>query len=261
MLALNVQNLSKTYKNGTVALKAVSFAVEPGEGVVLLGANGSGKSTLLRCVVGLETFTTGEIWVGDVAIAKTKPQALRRISRRIGMVFQHFNLVTSLTAFHNVLHGSLGRSRGPHYWFPATAPTVERQRAMQCLERVGMAHLAQQRVDTLSGGQQQRVAIARMLMQDPELLLVDEPVASLDPKAGREVMDLLWDIVQERQLAVICTLHQLDLAIDYADRIIGLRQGEVQLDVATTHLHQQDLTWLYEAQKVPSTASATPINS
>jgi phosphonate transport system ATP-binding protein len=248
MLALKVQNLSKTYSNGTVALKQVSFGIQPGEGVVLLGSNGSGKSTLLRCVVRLETFTAGEIWLGDVAIAQAKPQLLRSINRRVGMVFQRFNLVSSLSAFHNVLHGALGRSRGPHYWFPATAPTLERQRAMQCLERVGLADLAQQRVDTLSGGQQQRVAIARMLMQDPELLLVDEPVASLDPKAGREVMDLLWEIVRERQLSVICTLHQLDLAIDYADRIIGLKQGEICLDVNTHYLHQQDLTWLYESQ-------------
>jgi len=248
MLPLKVQNLHKTYSNGTAALKGVSFAIEPGEGVVLLGANGSGKSTLLRCIVGLERFTQGEIWVGDVAIAQAKRPTLRQISRRVGMVFQQFDLVNSLTAFHNVLHGALGRSHGPHYWFPATAPTVERQRAMQCLERVGLAHLAQQRVDTLSGGQRQRVAIARMLMQDPELLLVDEPVASLDPKAGREVMDLLWEIVRERQLSVICTLHQLELAVDYADRIIGLRQGQVKLDVTADYLHHQDLTLLYDAK-------------
>lgn len=258
MLALTVHDVHKTYDNGTAALKGVSFAVNPGEGVVLLGANGSGKSTLLRCVVGLETFTRGEIWVGDVAIATAKPRVLRHTCRRVGMVFQQFNLVNSLTAFHNVLQGSLGRSRGPHYWFPATAPAIERQRAMQCLERVGLADLAQQRVDTLSGGQRQRVAIARMLMQDPDLLLVDEPVASLDPKAGREVMDLLWDIVRERRLSVICTLHQLELAIDYADRIIGLRHGTVQLDVVPTHVHHQDLAWLYDAQATsptPSTAS------
>jgi len=248
MLPLRVQNLHKTFSNGTAALRGVSFAIEPGEGVVLLGANGSGKSTLLRCIVGLETFTQGNIWVGDVAIAQAKRSALRHLNRKVGMVFQQFNLVSSLTAFHNVLHGSLGRSHGPHYWFPGTAPTLERQRAMQCLERVGLAHLATQRVDTLSGGQRQRVAIARMLMQDPELLLVDEPVASLDPKAGREVMDLLWEIVRERKLSVICSLHQLDLALDYGDRIIGLRHGQVKLDVPTQFLHHQDLAWLYEKQ-------------
>ena len=148
-----------------------------------------------------------------------------------------------------MLQGALGRSKGPRYWFPATAPTVERERAMQCLERVSLAHIAQQRVDTLSGGQQQRVAIARMLMQEPDLVLVDEPVASLDPKAGREVMDLLWEIVREKKLTVLCTLHQLDLAKDYADRIIGLRNGEVQIDAAADQVNLSDISWLYDTEQ------------
>lgn len=254
MMRLDVQNLYKTYGSHKVALKGVSFAIEPGEGVVLLGSNGSGKSTLLRCVIGLEKLTAGEIRVGEVAIATAKPHTLRHVRRRIGMVFQQFNLVNTLTAFQNVLQGSLGRSQGPHYWFSATAPLIERQRAMDCLQRVGLADLAMQRVDTLSGGQRQRVAIARMLMQDPELLLVDEPIASLDPKAGREVMDLLWGIVRERRLSVICTLHHLDLAMNYADRIIGLRHGQVQIDAPTSHVHPQDLTWLYDNHATPHAA-------
>lgn len=249
MLSLAVHQLSKTYDNGTTALKNVSFTAQPGEGIVLLGSNGSGKSTLLRCIVGLETLSQGSIQVGSAAIETASPQQLRLLRRQIGIVFQRFNLVSSLSAFHNVLQGCLGRSKGPRYWFPATAPRLERERAMQCLERVNLAHLAQQRVDTLSGGQQQRVAIARMLMQDPSLLLVDEPVASLDPKSGREAMDLLWEIVRERQLTVVCTLHQLDLAKDYADRIIGLRNGEVQIDAPAHQLTDQELSWLYEASQ------------
>ncbi len=249
MLSLAVRQLSKTYGNGTIALKNVSFSAQPGEGIVLLGANGSGKSTLLRCIVGLETFAEGSIQIGDAAIETASAPKLRQLRRQIGMVFQHFNLVSSLSAFHNVLQGALGRSKGPRYWFPATAPQLERERAMQCLARVNLAHLAKQRVDTLSGGQQQRVAIARMLMQDPSLLLVDEPVASLDPKSGREVMDLLWEIVQERQLTVVCTLHQLDLAKDYANRIIGLRNGEVHIDAPTHQLTDQELRWLYDSSQ------------
>ena len=249
MLSLAVHQLSKHYLNGTAALTDVSFVAQPGEGIVLLGANGSGKSTLLRCIVGLESLSSGSIQVGNAAIETATQSQLRSLRRQVGMVFQKFNLVNSLSAFHNVLQGALGRSKGPRYWFSATAPKLERERAMHCLERVKLAHIAQQRVDTLSGGQQQRVAIARMLMQDPGLLLVDEPVASLDPKAGREVMDLLWEIVRERQLTVVCTLHQLDLARDYADRIIGLRQGQVHIDIPAQQITNHQLNWLYEASQ------------
>lgn len=153
--------------------------------------------------MGLETATSGDIWIGDWQLSKLKPKQLRQMRSQVGMVFQKFNLVGSLSAFHNVLHGSLGRSNGLRYWFPATAPEAERIRVMECLKRVNLAHLAQQRADTLSGGQQQRVAIARTLMQEPKLILVDEPVASLDPQAGKEVMDLLWSIVREQRLTVI----------------------------------------------------------
>ena len=258
MLSLAVENLSKTYANGTVALKDVSFSAQPGEGIVLLGSNGSGKSTLLRCMVGLETPSNGSITVGSATIETASAKQLRQLRRQVGIVFQRFNLVSSLSAFHNVLQGSLGRSNGPRYWFPATAPQHERERVMHCLERVNLAHLAQQRVDTLSGGQQQRVAIARMLMQDPSLLLVDEPVASLDPKSGRAAMDLLWDIVQERQLTVICTLHQLDLAKAYANRIIGLRNGEIQIDAPAHQLSDHELSWLYESPQTTASIETTP---
>ncbi|MGK7928642.1 MAG: phosphonate ABC transporter ATP-binding protein [Spirulina sp.] len=252
MLSLTVRQLSKTYRNGTIALKNVNFRARPGEGIVLLGSNGSGKSTLLRCIVGLEKVSGGSIHVGNATIETATKNQLRLLRRQMGLVFQQFNLVGSLSAFHNVLQGALGRSTGPRYWFPATAPQRERERVMQCLDRVKLAHLAGQRVDTLSGGQQQRVAIARMLMQDPSLILVDEPVASLDPQAGREAMDLLWDIVRERQLTVVCTLHQLDLARDYADRIIGLRDGEVQIDAPPHQLNPRDLHWLYESSPSPT---------
>ncbi|MEO1132095.1 MAG: phosphonate ABC transporter ATP-binding protein [Cyanobacteria bacterium J06639_1] len=246
MLSLQIRQLCKAFPNGTQALDRVNLLARPGEGIVLLGSNGSGKSTLLRCIVGLETPTSGSVKVGDRDLSALSPADLRQVRRQLGMVFQHFNLVGNLSAFHNVLHGSLGRSRGPHFWFPATAPDRERQRAMACLARVGLADRAGQRADTLSGGQLQRVAIARMLMQQPDIVLADEPVASLDPKAGREIMDLLWEIARERQLVLICALHQLELARAYADRIVGLNRGRVQLDRRASDVDAAELTWLYE---------------
>ena len=248
MLSLKISELSKIYPNGTIALEQISFSAHPGEGIVLLGANGSGKSTLLRCILSLETPTSGDIWIGNWQLSSLKPKQLRQMRSQVGMVFQKFNLVGSLSAFHNVLHGALGRSNSPRYWFPATAPDSERKKAMECLERVNLARLAQQRADTLSGGQQQRVAIARTLMQEPKLILVDEPVASLDPQAGKEVMDLLWSIVREQRLTVICTLHQLELAKEYSDRIIGLRDGKVQLDTTMQNLEDTDLSSLYQTE-------------
>ena len=248
MLSLKISELSKIYPNGTIALEQISFSAHPGEGIVLLGANGSGKSTLLRCILSLETPTSGDIWIGNWQLSRLKPKQLRQMRSQVGMVFQKFNLVGSLSAFHNVLHGALGRSNSPRYWFPATAPDSERKKAMECLERVNLARLAQQRADTLSGGQQQRVAIARTLMQEPKLILVDEPVASLDPQAGKEVMDLLWSIVREQRLTVICTLHQLELAKEYSDRIIGLRDSKVQLDTTMQNLEDTDLSSLYQTE-------------
>ena len=249
MLSLKISDLTKVYPNGTVALDQVSFSAQPGEGIVLLGANGSGKSTLLRCILGLETATSGDISIGNWQLSKLNAQQLRQMRSQVGMVFQKFHLVGSLSAFHNVLHGALGRSSSPRYWFPATAPEIERKRAMECLDRVNLSHIAPQRADTLSGGQQQRVAIARTLMQHPKLILVDEPVASLDPQAGREVMDLLWSIIREQELTVICTLHQLELAKEYGHRIIGLRDGKINMDTTVKSLDDQDLTLLYQGDR------------
>ncbi len=249
MLSLKISDLTKVYPNGTTALDQVSFSAQSGEGIVLLGANGSGKSTLLRCILGLETATSGDICIGNWQLSQLNTKQLRQMRSQVGMVFQKFHLVGSLSAFHNVLHGALGRSSSPRYWFPATAPETERKRAMDCLDRVNLTHIAQQRADTLSGGQQQRVAIARTLMQHPKLILVDEPVASLDPQAGREVMDLLWSIVKEQRLTVICTLHQLELAKEYGDRVIGLRDGKMQMDTTVNTLEDQDLTLLYQGDQ------------
>ena len=260
MRSLQVNQLTKVYANNTLALNQVSFEARPGESIVILGANGSGKSTLLRCMVGLETPTSGQVFLGNSDITALPKARLRTVRRHVGMVFQHFNLVKNLSTFHNVLQGAMGRSRGPWYWFPATAPAAERQRAMECLAQVNLADLATQRVDTLSGGQQQRVAIARMLMQNPDIVLVDEPVASLDPKAGREVMDLLYSIVRERGLTMVCNLHQLDLATTYADRIIGLSSGQMVLDEPVTQVNADSLGWLYQRNAAKAQSEVTEVH-
>lgn len=256
MVSLNVKSASKEYADGTTALRNVSFSLEPGERVILLGSNGSGKSTALKCAIRLEELTSGVIFLGDVEVNSARGRRLRDLRRGVGMVFQEFNLVGNLSVFHNALHGALGRSRGPWYWSPASAPRSERLRAMECLERVNIGDLASRRADSLSGGQKQRVAIARTLMQQPSLILADEPVASLDPRAGREVMDLLWELGRERGMTVLCTLHQLDLALDYAERVIGLKGGRVVLDEPASGLHRSALERLYDNEAVPELAPA-----
>lgn len=252
MLSLAVDNVSKRFPDGNVALDSVSLEVAPGEDVALLGPNGSGKSTLLRCAVGLERATAGKILVGETETTAARGGRLREVRRKVGFVFQNFNLVGNLSTFHNVLHGSLGRSRGPWYWYPATAPREERLRAMACLDRVGLEAFADRSAGHLSGGQKQRLAIARVLMQEPEMILADEPVASLDPKTGREVMDLLWELARERGLTVIYTLHQVDLARQYARRLVGLREGRVTLDGRTEDINEGALRRLYHGEDKPT---------
>lgn len=247
-MQVTVRELAKTFSDGTQVLEAVDFSIASGEGVVLLGANGCGKSTLLRCMLGLEKITAGEIVIDDVSIAKARGSDLRRLRARVGSVFQQFNLVGNLSVHQNVLFGRLG-THGLMGALSLTASTEAREKAMHCLDRVGLAHLAKRRTDTLSGGQQQRVAIARMLMQEAGIVFADEPVASLDPKAGREVMDLLFDIVRERGLTVVCVLHQIDLARAYANRIIGLKSGRIVVDAAPNELTDDAIADLYEADR------------
>jgi len=227
-------------------LRGVSFDIAAGQGVVLLGANGCGKSTLMRSLNGLEKLQSGTIRIHGENLTGASTRQLRQIRRGMGYVFQQFNLVPQLSAFQNVLLGAMGRHRlGLLSCLSLTASAEERDKALNCLERVGMADRAMHRPSELSGGQQQRVAIARMLMQAPKLVVADEPIASLDPKAGREVLDLLWRIVREEGLSMLCTLHQLDLAQEYADRIIGLKAGRVEIDAAIADTNTDKLNALY----------------
>jgi phosphonate transport system ATP-binding protein len=226
---VSLVNVSKTYVRGKlVALTDVSFEVGHGEFVVILGPSGAGKSTMLRCINRLAEPTGGQIFLRGVEITNA-PRSLRKARREIGMVFQQFNLVTRLSVMMNVLSGRLSyRSTWRSLFYSFTRE--DRAIALECLEMVALGHKAFQRADTLSGGEQQRVAIARALAQRPKLILADEPVASLDPKIARQVLDYLRDVSQRLGISVICNLHQIDFAREYAERIIGLSQGRLIFD-------------------------------
>ncbi|QJQ96123.1 MULTISPECIES: phosphonate ABC transporter ATP-binding protein [Halomonadaceae] len=243
-MQLDIEALTKVYPDGTRALDGLSFEVAPGEGVVILGHNGCGKSTLMKCLTGLERPTSGRLVLDSVDLASASRRQLRPLRQRIGCVFQKFNMVGNLSVLQNVLLGLMGR-HGILASHALTASPASRQRAMRALDRVSLTHLASRRTDTLSGGQQQRVAIARMLMQDAEIVLADEPVASLDPKAGREVMELLWSVVRERGMTVLCVLHQIELAREFGERLIGLKAGTLAFDRPTADVSDADITALY----------------
>lgn len=240
-----VSALVKDYRGGHRALAGVDLTVGPGEVVALLGPNGSGKSTLFRCALRLVEPTAGRVVLCGIDVTEAGRRELRDARRHVGVVFQRFHLIGRLSAFHNVLLGALGHSRVREWW-PCTASDAQRSAAMACLERVGLVELANQRADSLSGGQAQRVAIARMLMQGPSVVLADEPVASLDPAAAVSVMELLSGVARERGLATVITLHQLDHAMRFCDRVVGLRAGSVLFDRPVRELPQDRLDILYE---------------
>jgi phosphonate transport system ATP-binding protein len=223
---LKVLNLTKVYPNGTQALKTVSFEVQDGEFLAVIGLSGSGKSTLLRCINRLIEPTAGQvIWNGiDVTAASTKE--LRNIRRQIGMIFQQFNLVKRSPVMTNVLAGRLGYNSPWRSLFNYFSKQ-DRERALGNLEQLGLSDKAYVRADSLSGGQQQRVAIARALMQEPKLVLADEPVASLDPVLAHTILKYLEQMNKERGITVLCSLHFLDLVHRYATRAIALKDGEV----------------------------------
>jgi phosphonate transport system ATP-binding protein len=258
--AVRITDLGKTYPgSSSPALSGVSLTVEPGEIAVLLGLSGSGKSTLLRHLNGLETPSTGRVETLGLDVAAQTGRALRELRGRVGFIFQQFELVGPLTVLENVLTGSLATRRGPRIGI-RSYPKDARLKALGHLDRVGLLERAYQRADTLSGGQQQRVAIARALMQDPEVLLADEPVASLDPESSSQVMALIREIAAERRLTVVCSLHQVELALGWGDRIIGLRAGEIVLDTTTDGLSKDQVMEIYGRVTV-STTELTAIST
>jgi len=223
---LEVKHLTKIYDDGTVALRDVSFEVQDGEFLVIIGLSGAGKSTLLRCINRLIEPTEGQIIWDGIDITAASPQQLRQIRRQIGMIFQNFNLVKRSSVLTNVLSGRLGYVN-PWASLFNRFPPEDYQRAMRALERLGIADQAHKRADELSGGQQQRVGIARALMQEPRMILADEPVASLDPVLAHTILGHLERLNQEDGMTILCSLHYLDLIQRYATRVIGLRDGEL----------------------------------
>ena len=223
---LEVRNLTKVYADGTMALKNVSFTVPDGEFLVIIGLSGSGKSTLLRCINRLIDPTEGQILWNGVDLAQLRGDELRQARRRIGMVFQHFNLVKRSSVLTNVLAGRLGYTSSWNSLLGRFS-AADKKRAMDALTRMGIADQSHKRADELSGGQQQRVGVARALMQEPELILADEPVASLDPVLAHSIMQHLEMLNREDGMTILCSLHYLDLVQRYSTSVIGLRQGEV----------------------------------
>ncbi len=227
---LHVRNLAVSFGAKRI-FGGIDLDVAEGEAVSLIGGNGSGKSTLLRSIVRLVEPTEGSILIRGQDMLSLRGEGLRRARSGIGFVFQKHNLVPRLSALSNVLHGAQARANGPGVWFQSLASQQVRDEALTWLAAVGLLPQALQRVDSLSGGQSQRVAIARMLMQRPKLILVDEPDASLDPKTGREVMELLHRLAKARGVPILIVSHRLEHVKSYSDRIVGLAGGRVALNV------------------------------
>jgi len=250
---LKIENLTKVYPNGTVALKNVSFEVQDGEFLVVIGLSGSGKSTLLRCINRLIDPTEGKIYLDGTDVTAASPNELRHIRQHIGMVFQQFNLVKRSTVLTNVLSGRLGYAN-PWLSLLNIWPDGDRKRALNALNRVGIAEKAHSRADALSGGQQQRVGIARTLMQEPKLLLADEPVASLDPVLAHSILQYLEQLNKEG-ITVICSLHFLDLVHRYATRVVALKDGIKVFEGDAKEIDRTKFKEIYgeEAQEVRAT--------
>jgi phosphonate transport system ATP-binding protein len=253
-LAIRLEDVSHSYPNGTRALENVNLRLGSEDFTVLIGPSGAGKSTLMRVLNGLVRPKQGRVFLGETEITHASGALVRRERRRIGMVFQGFNLVKRLTALENVLLGRLGTMSS--WRSTVRAYTVaDRELAMQSLERVGMANFAWQRADTLSGGQQQRVGIARALAQQPQLILADEPISALDPKSSEQVMALLRGIQSQDGIAVIANLHHMDAVREYASRVVALQRGAVVFDGAPSALTEAVTRALYYDER-PQTPDA-----
>lgn len=252
---LRLEKLVKIYKTGDQALKAVDLQVPEGQVLALIGPSGAGKSTLIRCINRLVEPTSGNVYLGDVELTGLSSGNLRRERRRMGMIFQEYALVERLSVMENVLSGRLGFVG---FWrsFLRRFPQSDVDEAFRLLDRVGLAHMADKRADELSGGQRQRVGICRALIQNPALLLVDEPTASLDPKTSRQIMRLICELCKERGLAAIINIHDVALAQMFVQRVIGLRFGAIEFDGAPEGLTPEVLTTIYGEEDWEATIEA-----
>lgn len=241
---LSIESLQKRYPTGDLALRGVDLSLEPGAVLGLIGPSGAGKSTLIRCVNRLVEPTSGLIKLDGQNLLELDRRRLREARRSIGMIFQEYALVERLTVMENLLSGRLGYVGFWPSWF-RRFPQADIDRAFELLERVGLSGMENKRADALSGGQRQRVGIARALMQEPRLLLVDEPTASLDPKTSRNVMRLILELCRERGLAAIVNIHDVVLATEFLPRIVGLRAGEVVYDGSAAQVDESVLSRIY----------------
>ena len=240
-------HVSKTYPNGYQALKDINLTIEQGEFVAVIGLSGAGKSTLIRTINRMHDITDGTLTVDGVNVMELKGARLRQFRRNIGMIFQSFNLVTRTTVIKNVL-----TSRVPElpFWraLLGAYPKKDKLEALEALDKVGILDKAFVRADQLSGGQQQRVALARTLAQNPKIILADEPVASLDPVTAKQVMDDFRRINREMNISVLINIHHVDLALQYADRVIGIKAGEVVYDGPASEVNEAVLAEVYGGQ-------------
>lgn len=241
---LELKGLSKRYPTGDHALRGVDLTVPQGQMLALIGPSGAGKSTLIRCINRLVEPTSGEVYLDGENLTKLRSGALRKARRRMGMIFQEYALVERLSVMENVLSGRLGYVG---FWRSALRRYPQRDitRAFELLERVGLDGFEDKRADALSGGQRQRVGVARALMQEPALLLVDEPTASLDPKTSRQIMRLITELAREQQVAAIINIHDVELAKQYVPRVVGLRAGEIVYDGGPDGLNEEQLIKIY----------------
>ena len=256
MPILEFQNVSKVYNNTAKALDNVSFSIDEGEFVSIIGPSGAGKSTVLRCINRLIDATSGNIIYDGQNVMKLKKRELRQVRTKTGMIFQHYNLVNRLSVIENVLHGKLGQKSTVCGVIGAYSEQ-EKERAFSILDELGLADQAYKRCDELSegllnkypdecsGGQKQRVGIARSIMQDPKLILCDEPIASLDPRASKVIMDHLQKINRERKITCIVNLHQVDVALKYSERIIGVSAGKIVFDGRPDELTDDKIHAIY----------------
>ena len=240
-------HVSKTYPNGYQALKDINLTIEQGEFVAIIGLSGAGKSTLIRTINRMHDITDGTVTVDGFNVMELKGARLRQFRRNIGMIFQSFNLVTRTTVIKNVL-----TSRVPElpFWraLLGAYPKKDKLEALEALDKVGILDKAFVRADQLSGGQQQRVALARTLAQNPKIILADEPVASLDPVTAKQVMDDFRRINREMNISVLINIHHVDLALQYADRVIGIKAGEVVYDGPASEVNEAVLAEVYGGQ-------------
>ena len=246
MPILEFQHVNKVYNNSTKALDDVSFSVEKGEFVSIIGPSGAGKSTILRCINRLIDATDGNIiYDGDDSLSLGK-RDLRRVRTKTGMIFQHYNLVDRLSVIENVLHGRLGQKSAISGMLGSYSET-EKEKAFSILNELGLAEQAYKRCDALSGGQKQRVGIARAIMQEPKLILCDEPIASLDPKASKTIMDHLSQINQKQKITCIVNLHQVEVAMKYSQRILGVSSGKIVFDGTPEELTKKKIHEIYQS--------------